>query len=285
MSEDIRTLLSKYSVNATRRLSQSFLLSYEIADKIVAAAGPLKGLNVLEIGGGFGILTCRIAELAQRVYVIEIDAKLVRALEDILSGYKNVEIIHGDALEVDLPYIDKIISNLPYHISSDITFRLLKETGFKVAVLMFQKEFAERLIGEPGTSNYSRLTVNARYLADIEEVLQVPAKLFYPEPSVDSMVLRFTPRTSGPVAHDDQMLFWMTQGIYSYPKKQLRNALRIWLQTLGKNKRLVDEILKSSGIDGTLRLRNLPMATIVRLADTVLDLVETSILPGPRNGG
>jgi 16S rRNA (adenine1518-N6/adenine1519-N6)-dimethyltransferase len=258
-------------------------LSYEIADRIVAAAGPLQGYDILEIGGGFGILTCRIAELAQRVYVVEIDANLVRALEDILSGYKNVEIIHGDALEIDLPGIDKIISNLPYHISSDITFRLLKETGFQVAVLMFQKEFAERLIAEPGTSNYSRLTVNAKYLAHIEEVLQVSAKSFYPVPAVDSMVLRFTPRTSGPVARNNQVLFWMIQGIYSYPKKQLRNALRIWLQSLDENKRLEKEILKRSEIDGTLRLRNLSLPTIVKLADTVLDLVKTGIISGPRN--
>ena len=208
LTEDrIRSLLRKYSVTPDRNLGQSFLVNPVVARKIVESANLDSDSRVLEIGGGLGMLSEMLAESAGRVYIVEIDKKLVLALREILSEYSNVEIIQGDALTIDLPEVDRVVSNLPYSISSPISFRLLEEAKFQFAILMYQSEFAQRLFAEPGSSNYSRLSVGIQYLAHIQEVMYVPATDFYPIPAVDSMVVRVDLRTEGPFARDKDILF------------------------------------------------------------------------------
>ena len=148
---EIQSLLRKYGVRPSKKRGQSFLKSRVIARNIVAAADVTRNDTVLEIGGGLGILTEEIAQRAGHVHVIELEAGLARALHDLLGEHENVTIIEGDALAIALPETTKVVSNLPYSISSEITFRLLREHSFNQAVLMYQKEFAQRLRAEPGT--------------------------------------------------------------------------------------------------------------------------------------
>jgi 16S rRNA (adenine1518-N6/adenine1519-N6)-dimethyltransferase len=254
------------------------------ARKIVESANLDSDSTVLEIGGGLGMLSEKLAESAGRVYIIEIDKRLVLALREILSEYSNVDIIQGDALTVKLPEVDRLVSNLPYSISSPITFRLLEETKFRFAILMYQSEFAQRLIAKPGSSNYSRLSVDVQYLARIQEVMQVPAADFYPVPAVDSMVVRVEARKDGPFAQDRRILFWLVHGIYSYPNKVLRKALRIWFKNLGQDRDLVDEVIERTdgAANGKERLRGLDQELIVVLADTLLELIHDGRIPDPR---
>jgi len=255
-----------------------------VARDIVDLAGLSEQDEVLEIGGGFGVLTQRIAEKAKQVHVIEIDPKLVKALHDTLKGRTNVNIIEGDALTVDLPKVNKIIANLPYSISSEITFRILREIEFDDAILMYQKEFASRLVGSPGTTEYSRLTINVQYYAEVEEILEVPADMFYPVPVVDSTVVRMTPRKSGPLASDDSVFHWMIRGIYPYPNKNLRNALQIWFRNLRIDKKLSDEVLLrlEDTLTGKERLRSINLDQLVKLSDILLVLIEDGTIPDPR---
>ncbi|MGD9382036.1 MAG: 16S rRNA (adenine(1518)-N(6)/adenine(1519)-N(6))-dimethyltransferase RsmA, partial [Candidatus Thorarchaeota archaeon] len=238
--ERIRSLLRKYNVTPDKNLGQSFLVNPVIARKIVESANLDSDTVVLEIGGGLGMLSERLAEHAGRVYIVEIDERLVLALREILSEYSNVDIIQGDALTVDLPEVDRVVSNLPYSISSPITFRLLEEAKFQFAVLMYQNEFAQRLVAKPGSSNYSRLSVDVQYAAHIQEIMYVPATDFYPVPVVDSMVVRVELRKDGSFAKDKRILFWLVHGIFSYPNKVLRKALRIWFKNLGQDRSLVN---------------------------------------------
>jgi 16S rRNA (adenine1518-N6/adenine1519-N6)-dimethyltransferase len=282
--ESIRSLLRKYNVTPDKNLGQSFLVNPGVARKIVDHANLDSDTVVLEIGGGLGMLSEKLAERAKRVYIVEIDKKLVLALREILGEYSNVDIIKGDALTVDLPDVDRVVSNLPYSISSPITFRLLEEAKFQFAILMYQNEFAQRLIAEPGSSNYSRLSVNAQYMARIEEIMHVPATDFYPVPAIDSMVVRVEVRRDGPFAKDKHILLWLVHGIYSYPNKVLRKALRIWFKNLGQEKSLVDEVIgrTESVVEGTERLRGLDQEEIVVLADVLLELIEEDKIPDPR---
>jgi 16S rRNA (adenine1518-N6/adenine1519-N6)-dimethyltransferase len=117
---------------------------------------------VLEIGAGIGNLTLLLAARAGRVIAVERDRKLVKVLGERLKGHSNVELLRGDALRIELPKFNKVVANLPHGIFSDITFRLL-EQEFELTVLMYQREFAERLVAKPGFDDYSRLTVNAYY--------------------------------------------------------------------------------------------------------------------------
>ncbi len=275
----IQSELSKYSVNPRKKMGQSFLKSEKIARSIVDAAKISPTERVLEIGGGLGILTLWLARSAKKVTVVELDRGLVRALRSNLSAFENVEVIHGDALKIDLPDADKIVSNLPYSISSEITFKFLKEVKFDVAILMFQKEFAHRLLAVPESSEYSRLSIDFQYLGRAEYVRDVQARNFFPVPAVDSAVLKITRRNSGPFAKNPDVFFWMIHGLYSYPNKQLKKALKIWFKRLGYPN-ATDIFLSNLGnLDPTSRLRSLSLEPLTVMADIVQDMIEWGDLP------
>ena len=282
--DEIRALLKRYKVKPTKKHGQSFLKNQSIARRIVSVAEISKEDTVLEIGGGLGILTNQLVKEAKFVHVIEIDPGLAKALRNLFTDCDNVSIIEGDALKISLPKVTKIVSNLPYNISSEITFKMLREIEFAQAVLMYQKEFAQRLHATPGTSEYSRLSVNIGYQAEVEHLFDVPANMFYPVPSVDSVVVRLKHYTQGRRAKDDDVFFWMINGIFSYPNKQLRKALRIWFRNLKVDKNLVDAVLENC-VDcpkGDERLRTIAIEKLVNLSDSLHRLIEAGEFPDPR---
>ncbi len=275
--------MTKYGVKEHKKRGQSFLKNQFVASEIarIASVGPED--RVLEIGGGLGILTEWLAAAAGLVHVIEIEPGLVNALRDRFASRENVVIVEGDALTADLPAVTKVVSNLPYSISSEITFRLLRELDFEQAVLMYQKEFADRLVATPGSQAYSRLSVNFQYLGNAEELMDVSASMFYPEPAVDSQVVRIKHRTSGPFAQDAHVFEWMIRGVYSYPNKHLRRAMQIWFKNLGVEKNLADDVIRACGIEGlgTMRPRGMGLDVLVVLADILGTFVEDQKLLGP----
>jgi len=280
---EIRALLQKYGVTPTRKAGQSFLKDVRVAQSIVDAAELSGTDSVLEIGGGLGILTQRLSQVAGHVKVIELEPKLVKALTDACSDLTNVEIVQGDALQVELGSYDRVVSNLPYSVSSEVTFRLLKECTFKFAVLMYQKEFAQRLVASPGGSDYSRLTIDFNYLGSADWVMDVHADRFYPRPAVNSAVLRVTHREGQPRAQDQDSFFWMVHGLYSYPNKQLGKAASIWFRLLGMEKSDVEHWWQAldSEIDTSTRLRNLTQEDLIVLADGIYRLVQEGVLHVP----
>ncbi len=282
--DDAKRVLKKYGLTPRKRRGQSFLVDAQVARNIVEAASITKADHVLEIGGGIGILTEWLAIAADRVTVIEIEPALVRALRERFAKFENVEIVQGDALKVPLPETNKVVANLPYSISSEITFRLIREGVFEYAVLMYQKEFADRLLAAPGTSTYSRLSIDVQYKMIVEEILRIPANKFYPQPAVDSTVVKMYRRREGPFARDERIFYWMVHGIYAYPNKFLRRALRIWFKNIGAEDSLVDNLIAMCDgmIDGTERLRRLQLEVLVHIADCILDLVNQGVLPDPR---
>ncbi len=280
---EVRSLLRRYGVIPSRDKGQIFLTSENIARTIVASASIAKEETVLEIGGGLGILSETLSNAARHLYIIEIEEGLVRALRDRLRNCGNVTILHQDALIADIPSVDKVVSNLPYSAASEITFRLLEVCPFELAIMMYQKEFASRLLAEPGTQEYSRLSVDFQYLGTAESIMDVKAAEFFPVPQVDSSVLAIKRRTTGAFARNPTNFFWMVNGLYSYPNKQLRKALQIWLKLLGKAD-LTDDLLGAlpDTLHGALRLRNLSTEQLVILADVITDFIDEGKLTGPR---
>ena len=173
------------------KLGQHFLLDRSVIERIVSFAGIKSDDRVLEIGPGTGILTEALAARAGIVYAVEVDPDLAGAL---CGRAPNVQVINADALKVELPDYNKIVSNLPYQISSKITYRLLSRP-FELAVLMFQKEFALRMMARPGSKEYGRLGMVAGFFCQIEILESVPRTAFRPVPEVESSIVRLRPRT------------------------------------------------------------------------------------------
>lgn len=170
------------------KLGQHFLKDTRYAERAVEAAELRADDIVLEVGPGKGVLTRLLAPRVAKVLAVELDETLADALD-----VPNVELIRGDAVQVDIPPFDACVSNLPYQISSPFLFRLL-ERDYRVAVLMVQKEFADRLVAKPGGGDYGRLSVNAQRRAHVEIVARVPPGAFDPPPRVDSAIVRIRPR-------------------------------------------------------------------------------------------
>ncbi|MHA2044694.1 MAG: 16S rRNA (adenine(1518)-N(6)/adenine(1519)-N(6))-dimethyltransferase RsmA [Candidatus Thorarchaeota archaeon] len=276
-------LLNRYKVRPNKKFGQSFLNSNSIAREIVRLAEVSNKDRVLEIGGGLGMLTRWIAAEAGEIHVVEVEPGLVNALHDVAKGFNNVYVIDGDAMTIDFPVVNKVVANLPYSLSSEITFRLLRELKFDSAVLMYQMEYAKRLVAEPGTTDYSRLSVNVQYHAEIELLMDVTADMFYPVPAVDSTVVKILPRKDGPFAKNESVFHWLIGGIYPYPNKNLRNAFRIWFRNLGFELELVQEILKRSENypEGSEKLRYLSGEKLIRISDILVEMISEGLITGP----
>jgi len=210
-----------------KNLGQNFLVDKNIAEFEVKQANIKSNDIVLEIGPGIGILTKFLAEKAKRVIAIEIDENLIDNLRKILPG--NVNLIHEDALNIDfetLPKFNKIVSNLPFQISSPITFKLL-DYDFELAILIYQKEFAERLVASPGSKNYSRLSVGVYYKSKCDIIRTIPKTCFKPQPKIDSSMIKIIPRKSPPfVIINEKFFFDLTKNLFNHRRKKIRNILK-----------------------------------------------------------
>lgn len=221
-------LMRKYGIRPRKRLSQNFIVDPSAIRIMVSRIK--KDDVVLEIGSGLGILTSFLAEKAKRVIAIEIDKKLVKASEEVLKQYGNVEIICGDFLRLKIPPIDKVVSNIPYHISSKILVKLLKECSFRLAVLSLQKEFAYRMIAQPSTRNYGRLTVLVQYYSEPKIIRILPTSSFIPPPKVESAIVELKVKRKYNLTQDqEEKLFEITRMLFSYRNKLLSKVLKHYL--------------------------------------------------------
>lgn len=202
-----------------------FLKDNNIVRKIITSAKLDKNDIVIEIGSGEGVLTGEIARAVRKVYAIEYDLNLLDASKMSLSEFSNITFIHGDALEVDFPEdTNKIISNLPYGISSPITEKIVRFLNRKpgsTAILMYQKEFADRMVAVPGFRDYSMLSVFCQYSCDIKKITTVSKRSFRPIPAVDSVVLELTPKN----IELDQGFIDFCHNIFQHKKKNMYSAI------------------------------------------------------------
>ena len=207
---------------------QHFLVDDRVVDRIAGylPADADRG-HILEIGGGPGVLTDRLLAVADRVTVIERDPTFAAHLREEFADAIDADrltVIEGDALDVELPDVTACVSNLPYSASSEIAFRLLP-LGIPL-VLMFQQEFAERMVAAVGDDDYGRLSVSAQHYADCEIVESVPNTAFDPQPAVQSALVRLTPREPDYVVDDEAFFLRFVKAIFTQRRKTIRNAIR-----------------------------------------------------------
>ena len=226
LSKQTKGILNQYGIKLNRNLGQNYLIDKNKRDQIIGF-GDIKSDDViLEIGTGIGTLTLELAKRAKKVIAIEQDTNIANILKERLKKEKidNVELINDDALDVDFPKFNKILSNLPYQISSPITFKFLNY-DFDLAVLMYQKEFAERMTGQVGTKDYSRLSAMLYFRCDVETLTDVSAESFIPKPKVDSTVVKLTPKENKISEDDFKVYSNYTKALFQHRNKKIRNAL------------------------------------------------------------
>ncbi|MDL2261787.1 16S rRNA (adenine(1518)-N(6)/adenine(1519)-N(6))-dimethyltransferase RsmA [Methanimicrococcus sp. OttesenSCG-928-J09] len=218
-------ILKEYGVKGGK-MDQHFLTDAAALDEIVSAAQLEPSDIVLEVGGGIGNLSERIAPRVSKLIIIELDPQMVHILKSRLSVYQNIEIIPGNVMDVDLTNLgfNKIVANLPYSISSDVTLKFL-QSEFDSAVLMYQYEFAQRLTAAPGGKDYGRLSVHVQYKSDAEMILKVPKESFEPAPKVDSAVIRLTPRPASYSVENTDFFYSVTKALFSQRRKKIKNTL------------------------------------------------------------
>lgn len=229
-------ILQKYQFNFQKRYGQNFLIDTHVLDRIIEAAHITKEDMVLEIGPGIGTMTQYLCENAREVIAVEIDSALIPILQETLSEYTNVTIVHEDILKVDIAKLAeeknagkpiKVVANLPYYITTPIIMGLFEShVPLDTITIMVQKEVAERMQVGPGTKDYGALSLAVQYYAKPEIVAHVPPNCFMPRPSVGSAVIRLTRHTKPIVEVDDEkMMFRLIRASFNQRRKTLVNAL------------------------------------------------------------
>lgn len=270
-------ILKENRLYAGKELGQNFLSDPAAAKMIVDKTGITRDSQVLEIGPGLGALTVHIARITKRLTAVEKDTRLIPLLERVLEdhGLTHVSIVNNDVLRFDFNQAAAgkklvVIGNLPYNISSQIIFKLIKDRAdVEAAFLMFQKELAARIVSKPGGRNYSRLAAVVQYAADVTHITEIGPSCFFPRPDVDSTVLKFDfskERTFD--ADQETVLFNVIKAAFSKRRKSLKNAMAGG--EFKYDKSMIAAALASAGIDPARRAETLTVEEFKALARAVL---------------
>jgi 16S rRNA (adenine1518-N6/adenine1519-N6)-dimethyltransferase len=274
---EVRDLLARFQLRPRKSLGQNFLIDDAALDRIVAAAEPAPTDCVLEIGPGLGTLTRRLAHAAGRVVAVEIDQHLIPALRDALAALPNVELVHGDILQLDpadlitnqpasQPTNYKVVANLPYYITSAVIRRLLEaRLRPSLLILTVQLEVAQRLIAAPG--DLSLLAVSVQFYGKPSLVARIKAGSFYPAPKVDSAIVRIDVHPQPPVdVADVDGFFAVVKAGFGQRRKQLHNALKSGLSLPAA---AIEAALAQIGIDPKRRAETLTLQEWADLTEAI----------------
>lgn len=223
-------LLRRHLISPNKLLGQNFMIEPLVFDKLTKCVSLNREDVVLDIGAGLGFLTRFLAGRCARVLTIEKDKRLFEVLHEQLDDLSNVEVIEGDLFREQIPAFNKIVSIPPYHISSQLLCWLFNKK-LDCAVLVFQKEFANRLVATVGTEDYGWLSVLAYYYTESELLDEIPKSLFYPQPNVESIIVRLTPKQAKPCTVTNEALFAkLLKSLFAERNKKVRNAILPFLR-------------------------------------------------------
>lgn len=254
--KDLKVAMQLAGIRANKNLGQHFLIDGEAVVKIIEAADIKTDDTVLEIGPGLGVMTDILGKTGASIVAVETDAKLVELLRRRVPD--NVTIEESDIMKYNLgalPSGYKVVANVPYYITSPI-IRLLMESSnpASVAVLLIQKEVAERIAAKPG--DMSILALSVQYYAEVELVCDVARDKFYPIPNVDSTVIKITRKDTPAFEADTQKLFRLIKAGFGEKRKQLRNSLAGGLQISTEE---AIELIAAAGLKDTARAQELSL--------------------------
>lgn len=254
-------ILKKYDFTFQKKFGQNFLIDPHVLEKIVDAADIGKDDLVLEIGPGIGTVTQYLCEAARQVIAVEIDRKLIKILKDTLSAYDNVEVINEDILKVDIAALVeeknngkpiKVVSNLPYYITTPIIMTLLeKRVPVTDMTLMMQEEVARRMQAAPGNKDYGALSLAVQYYSVPYIAAFVPQNCFMPRPNVGSAVVNLKCHKKLPVeVIDEVLMFKLIKASFAQRRKTLQNGLTNSAELDFTKEEITEAILKMQKLLG-----------------------------------
>lgn len=271
----VRALLARHDFHTKKQYGQNFLIDHHVLAMIADAVGADENTIAFEVGPGAGALTAELASRAHRVVAIEKDETLRGVLKDALGAYDNVDVVFGDCLDIDLekllmPHLDDhhplvFAANLPYYITTPILFRVLESSlPISRAVVMVQREVADRMVAGPGSKAYGVLSVGVQYRAFAKRLFTVPPSAFMPQPGVDSaVVLLDCTRPADIQVEDEPVFFSVVRAAFSTRRKTLLNALT---NGLGMPKEDCRAWIERCDLSPGVRAEQLPIAAFAALA-------------------
>lgn len=265
----LRDVIATHNLSARKSLGQNFLLDLNLTSKIARIGGALEAYDVLEIGPGPGGLTRGLlAEGARRVLAIEKDPRCIPALEEIVAHYPGrLQVLQGDALEIDpLDHLHapiQVAANLPYNVGTELLVRWLTPDTWppfwQSLTLMFQREVAERIVAQPGSKAYGRLSILANWRTDARIALSLPPEAFTPQPKVSSAVVHLTALPEPRFPANPKTLERIVAAAFNQRRKMLRAALK------SVSPQIEDHLL-AAGIKPTDRAETVPLEAFCALA-------------------
>lgn len=277
--QSIKTILKDQQLAPSKRFGQNFLVNEQLVETILYRAAPLPEDTIVELGVGLASLTLPLARRVRRVVGIEIDSGIVRWHEEKKILPPNVTLLHEDLLKTDFGALAaecggplKIIANLPYSISNPLLFKLIEQKEhIASAVLMLQKEVAERLVGRPSTKAYGVLSVLLGSCASLEALLKVGPEQFHPRPKVDSMVVRICFQPLPEAVRDLQdfsaaLLKALVKGAFQQRRKTIVNALASAAVGDVVDKEVIGRYLNAAEINASRRADQITVREYIALS-------------------
>lgn len=273
----IKDILSRHGFTFSKSLGQNFLINPSVCPRMAELSGADKGVGVIEIGPGIGVLTNELCKLADKVVAIELDKRLLPVLEETLGEYDNLKVVNADVLETDLHKLIEeefsgmevvVCANLPYYITSPVIMKLLEDKlPISAITVMVQKEAAQRICAEVGSRQSGAVTVSVNYYAKPEMLFSVSAGSFMPAPKVDSAVIRLNVLDEAPVkVNDEKKFFSVVKASFSQRRKVISNSLSSGL-SLDKSK--TAEVLEKSGVPLNARAEKLSLQNFADIANNL----------------
>ncbi len=257
--------MTRYGLRADKGFGQNFLVDRAALRAIVGAAELVRTDTVLEVGPGLGVLTRELAARAGHVVSVELDGRLLPVLAETLADLTNIEVVHGDGLEVDLsgfPESSVLVANLPYNVATPILVRVLESGRFSRLVFLVQKEVAQRLFAPPGSPAYGALSLIVAHFGVAKSVRDVPPGAFFPPPAVTSSVIRIMTR---PGAKADPDLFRLIHQAFAHRRKTLKKNLLM----AGYAAAQVTAALEALAVDPRIRAERLGIDAFYTLQRTL----------------
>ena len=273
----IKDILGRHGFTFSKSLGQNFLINPSVCPKMAEQSGAKKGVGVIEVGPGIGVLTCQLAERADRVVAIELDKRLLPVLDETLAEYDNIKIINDDILKIDLKKLIEtelsgmevvVCANLPYYITSPVIMKLLEDRlPINALTVMVQKEAAQRICAEVGSRQSGAVTVAVNYYAKPQILFGVSAGSFMPAPKVDSAVIRLDILKEPCVQVEDEELFFkVVKAAFSQRRKTLPNSLSAGLQI---SKLAVTNALNRANVPVNYRAEQLTMEQLAKISNAI----------------